>query len=62
MRIVHGDQVEEKIRIHQHRQGMFAIAGCLGEPARPAIYPSSSAPLTISSPRRSTISIVWLSA
>jgi hypothetical protein len=23
MRIVHGDQIEEKIRIHQHRQGMF---------------------------------------
>src|SRR5262249_40178317 len=39
MRIVHGDQVEEKIRIHQHRQGMFrhrTVAA--GEPGTPGNF------------------------
>jgi len=39
MRIVHGDQVEEKIRIHQHRQGMFhhrTVAW--GEPGTPGNF------------------------
>ena len=39
MRIVHGDQVPEKIRIHQHRQGVFrhrTVAA--GEPGTPGNF------------------------
>ena len=39
MRIAHGDQVEEKIRFHQHRQGMFrhrTVAA--GEPGTPGNF------------------------
>ena len=39
MRIVQGDQVEEKIRLHQHRQGMFrhrTVAA--GEPGTPGNF------------------------
>ena len=39
MRIVHGDQVEERIRLHQHRQGMFrhrTVAA--GEPGTPGNF------------------------
>jgi hypothetical protein len=39
MRIVHGDQVEEKIRIHQHRQGMFRHRTVArGEPGTPGNF------------------------
>ena len=39
MRIVHGDQVEEKIRIHQHRQGMFRHRTvATGEPGTPGNF------------------------
>src|SRR5215475_1141628 len=39
MRIVHGDQIEEKIRIHQHRQGMFRYRTvAAGEPGTPGNF------------------------
>jgi hypothetical protein len=39
MRIVHGDQIEEKIRIHQHRQGMFRYRTvAVGEPGTPGNF------------------------
>ena len=39
MRIVHGDQIEEKIRIHQHRQGMFRYRTvAAGEPGMPGNF------------------------
>src|SRR5215813_4606008 len=39
MRIVHGDQGEEKIRIHQHRQGMFRHRTVgWGEPGTPGNF------------------------
>src|SRR5260221_3962241 len=39
MRIVHGDHIEEKIRIHQHRQGMFRYRTvAAGEPGTPGNF------------------------
>jgi hypothetical protein len=63
MRIVHGDQVAEKIRIHQHRQGVFrhrTVAA--GEPGTPGNFILEMVRTTTISSRRATSTISISSA